>query len=99
MSKPVRLRRNSKIKKRVLRRFRLRPTVSRRVSKKEKTLELRFIEDRQEAKERIKKFIQVRPGSRTSEIIEGLRIDPVQATEILNELKQEDVVLSRPIGG
>ena len=98
MSKPARLRHNhNKIKKHVLRRIRVRSTLPGRIEK-EKILELRFMVDRQAAKERIREFIQKRPGAKTSEIIERLRIDPVQATEILSELKQEGAVLSKPIG-
>ena len=43
-------------------------------------------------------FIQKRPGSRTSQIIEGLGLDPIQAMQILDDLKQENKVMSREIG-
>jgi hypothetical protein len=50
------------------------------------------------AKQLIREFINQNPGSLTSEIIEGLRIDPVLAIETLKELKQDDSVSSRPLG-
>jgi predicted transcriptional regulator len=50
------------------------------------------------AKQLIHEFIIRNPGSMTSEIIERLRIDPVLAVETLKELKQNDSVLSRPLG-
>jgi DNA-binding MarR family transcriptional regulator len=69
-----------------------------RISRPERILELRVADNKQEAKERIMQFIQKKPGSRTSQIIEGLGIDPIQATQILDELKQENRVMSREIG-
>jgi predicted transcriptional regulator len=56
------------------------------------------IMDRGEAKRKIHHFINRNPGCRTSEIIEKLGIDPELVVSILKELKEEDSVLSKPIG-
>jgi hypothetical protein len=53
--------------------------------------------DRDEAKRQIHQFISKNPGSKTSQIIEKVGIDPELAVEILKELKAEDFVLSKPI--
>jgi predicted transcriptional regulator len=54
--------------------------------------------DREEAKRKIHHFIIKNPGCRTSQIIEKLEIDPELAVRILKELKEEDSILSKPIG-
>jgi ribosomal protein S25 len=56
------------------------------------------IMDREEAKRKVHQFINKNPGCRTSQIIEKLGIDPELAVRILKELKEEDSVLSKPIG-
>ena len=60
-------------------------------------LHLKII-DKEEAKRKIQQFINKNPGCRTSQIIEKLEIDPELAIRILKELKEEDSVLSKPIG-
>ncbi|MFZ0512238.1 MAG: hypothetical protein WAM14_11580 [Candidatus Nitrosopolaris sp.] len=53
--------------------------------------------DRDTAKKQIYDLINRNPKSRTSAIIERLRINPIQATEILEELESEGFVLSNNI--
>ena len=53
--------------------------------------------DMETARKNIQEFINKNPGCKTSEIIEDLRIDPELAVETLKQLKQDDLVLSKPI--
>jgi hypothetical protein len=75
-------------------------TKKRRIHKKDdivpSTIHLKTM-DREKAKREIHQFITKNPGSKTSQIIEKVGIDPELAVEILKELKAEDCVLSKPI--
>jgi hypothetical protein len=54
--------------------------------------------DKADAKKEIQDYINRHPnGSRTSKIIETLRIDPILTSDILEELRQEGSAFSRPI--
>jgi predicted transcriptional regulator len=45
----------------------------------------------------IREFINRNPGSTTSEIIERLNIDPITTVQMLQELKQNDLIFSKPL--
>ncbi|HEY7078563.1 MAG TPA: hypothetical protein VH500_02610 [Nitrososphaeraceae archaeon] len=61
--------------------------------------EIRFRHiDKADAKKEIQDYLNKHPqGSRTSKIIETLRIDPLLTSDILEELKQEGAAFSKPI--
>ena len=52
---------------------------------------------REVAKTEIHEFINKHPGCKTSDIILNLNLDPPLVMEILKELKQEEVILSKPL--
>jgi len=59
-------------------------------------LELKTFE-KAEAKQMIKEYIDNNSGCKTSEIILKLSIDPMQAMEILKELRKEQVVQTKDV--
>lgn len=54
--------------------------------------------DHDVAKGRIQAYINKYPGARTSTIIDSLRINPEQVSDILEELETERLVYSTEIG-
>lgn len=53
--------------------------------------------DREEAKIAINEYIKTHPGCKTSNIIEDLKLDPLETLEILKELKKEGSVQSKAV--
>jgi predicted transcriptional regulator len=53
--------------------------------------------DKADARKKIQHYINKNPGCLTSEIIEGLLIEPGLAMQTLEELKRDDLVLSKDI--
>ena len=51
-----------------------------------------------EAKTKVQEYINKYPGARTSKIIESLKINPIQVSDILDELEEEHSIYSREIG-
>ena len=49
------------------------------------------------AKKQIYEFINKNPRSKTSEITERLRINPIQVADMLKELEADELVLSKDI--
>lgn len=53
--------------------------------------------DKETARQEIQEYIRTHPKCRTSEIIENLNLNPIYAMEILKDLKEKDLIQSKPV--
>ena len=74
----------------------LKDILNERLIADDEEINLRMV-DRGLAKREIVDFIKSKPDCLTSDIIMQLRIDPSLVMEILKELKEQDIILSKPI--
>ena len=88
---------HSNTKKHVVRRHPVR-TYKREMKDHIDETEIKFRRiDKADAKKKIQDYINNNPGCLTSEIIEGLLIEPGLVMQTLKELKRDDLVLSKDI--
>jgi Mn-dependent DtxR family transcriptional regulator len=62
-----------------------------------KTITFRYNIEKSTAKNEIQDYINNNPGALTSDVIEKLRIEPPLAVEIIQELKNEGLIVSQPL--